>query len=240
MASTSETGHNKNGANFSSAYQILKEMGGLYNPSNETLKLEKLDATKIELSGVMTVLNNKKPVYKNEVADREVEIASLGKITTRALNFARSLPISEPDKENLESQAKKIRGDSKPKKVNPDTAEVESISTSQMSYDSRIANFDTYISQLESHPEYAPNEADLQIVNLRAYYQRLKTLSSNVNAAGNALLTGRTKRNDILYYNPQNVLQIIKDIKAYLKSLGTVGKPYYKALVNLKFKDLPK
>ncbi len=34
MASTSETGHSKNVASFSSAYQILQEMGTLYNPSN--------------------------------------------------------------------------------------------------------------------------------------------------------------------------------------------------------------
>jgi hypothetical protein len=34
MASNSETGHNINVANFSTAYQILDEMGTLYNPSN--------------------------------------------------------------------------------------------------------------------------------------------------------------------------------------------------------------
>ena len=38
----------------------------------------------------------------------------------------------------------------------------------------------------------------------------------------------------------EDVIQIIKEIKAYLKSLGTAGEPYYKALVKLKFKDLPK
>lgn len=43
MASTSETGHNKNVANFNSAYQILQEMGALYNPSNPELKLAILD-----------------------------------------------------------------------------------------------------------------------------------------------------------------------------------------------------
>ena len=240
MASTSETGHNKNVANFSSAYQILEEMGGLYNPSNANLKLTTLDPIKTDLSGVITVLNDKKPVYKNAVADREIEIAPLGKISTRALNFAKSLDISVTDKENLQSQAKKIRGDAKAKVVNPDTAEGDAISTSQMSYDSRIANLDTYTSQLASHPEYVPNETDIQIVSLRAYHLRLKTLSAEVNSAGNALITARKNRNDILYNNPKNVIQIIKEIKAYVKSLGTAGEPYYKALVKLKFKDLPK
>jgi hypothetical protein len=148
MASNSETGHNKNVANFNATYQLLEEMGNLYNPSNPKLLLENLAPIKTDLSEVINLLNEKKPVYKNAVADREIEIAPLGKITTKALNFAKSLDISTTDKENLQSQAKKIRGDAKTKIVNPDVAEGDSISTSQMSYDSRIANLATYINQL--------------------------------------------------------------------------------------------
>ncbi|EKT3958442.1 hypothetical protein [Flavobacterium psychrophilum] len=240
MASTTETGHNKNVANFSTAYQIFEEMGSLYNPSNSNLQLANLAPIKVSLAGVITVLNDKKPVYKNAVADREIEIAPLGKITTRALNFAKSLNISTTDKDNLASQAKKIRGDQKPKSVNPDTAEGDAISTSQMSYDSRIANLDTYTSQLASHPEYVPNETEIQIASLQTYHQRLTTLSGLVNSAGNALITARKNRNDILYFNDTNIIQLIKEIKAYLKSLGQAGEPYYKALVKLQFKDIKK
>ena len=240
MASTSETGNAKNVANFSTGYQILEEMGTLYNPSNSNLQLANLTPIKVSLAGVITVLNDKKPIYKNAVADREIEIASLGKITTRALNFAKSLNISTTDKDNLASQAKKIRGDKKPKVVNPDTAEGDAISTSQMSFDSRIANLDTYTSQLASHPEYIPNETEIQIASLETYHQRLTTLSSLVNSAGNALITARKNRNDILYFNDTNIIQLMREIKAYLKSLGSAGEPYYKALVKLKFTDLQK
>jgi len=240
MASTTETGHNKNVANFSTAYQIFEEMGSLYNPSNSNIQLANLKPIKVLLAGVISVLNDKKPVYKNAVADREIEIAPIGKITTRALNFAKSLDISTADKDNLTSQAKKIRGDQKPKAVNPDTAGGDAISTSQMSYDSRIANLGTYTSQLASHPEYAPNETEIQIASLQAYHERLTTLSGLVNSAGNALITARKNRNDILYFNDINVIQLIKEIKAYLKSLGQAGEPYYKALVKLQFKDIRK
>ncbi|MBC7524618.1 MAG: hypothetical protein H7239_09295 [Flavobacterium sp.] len=240
MASTSEVGHNKNVANFGAAYQIFEEMGALYNPSNANLKLTNLAPIKTALSGVITILNTENPIYKNAVADRETEIEPLGKITTQALNAAKSTTISAANKENLESQAKKIRGDVKPKKINPETAKTEEISTSQMSYDSRIANLDTFTSQLESHPEYAPNETEIKIVTLKAYHNRLATLSSAVNAAGDALITARKNRNDILYFNQNNIMQLIKEIKAYLKSLGKAGEPYYKALVKLQFKDINK
>ena len=65
MASNSETGHNKNVANFSTAYQILEEMGTLYNPSNAKIQLVNLDPIRASLQTVITELNNKKPIYKN-------------------------------------------------------------------------------------------------------------------------------------------------------------------------------
>ena len=145
--------------------------------------------------------------------------------------------MSATDKENVASQVKKIRDDKSLKKVNPETTEGDAISNSQMSYDNRIANLDTYINQLSSHPEYVPNESEIQITSLQAYHQELATASSQVNVAGNALLTARKNRNEVLYTNQNNVIKLMQEVKAYLKSLGDAGTPYYKAFVKLKFKD---
>ena len=236
MASTTETGHNKNVANFSTAYQILEEMGTLYNPTNAKIQLVNLDPIRTSLQTTIVDLNNKKPIYKNAVSAREFAISPLGKLMTKSLNYAKSLDISVIDKENINAQAKKIRGDQKPKSVNPETTETDGISTSQMSYDSRIANLQAYTNQLASHTEYAPNETEIQIASFQTLHTNLVTLSQAVNSAGNALITARKNRNNILYSNDTNVIQLIKDIKAYLKSLGEAGKPYYNAIVKLQFK----
>ena len=235
--SVTETGHNKNVANFSTAYQILEEMGPLYQPSNPNLSLQKLDPIRKVLEGVTTVMNTDQPIYKNDVAERIVVIAPLSKLITRVLNSALSTTMSDKDKENLESMAKKIRG-KRIKPLDPAKATENEISTSQMSYDSRIANFDTFISQLESHPEYSPNEADIKIEALRVYHRNLKDLSSSVNASGNRLLTARTNRNQALYFGTPNVIELMDDVKSYLKSIGEPAKPYYKALVKLQFRDI--
>jgi hypothetical protein len=238
MASVSETGHNKNVANFASAIQVLVEMGSLYNPTNPNLLLANLNPVKTNLGGTITFLNNKKPVYKNAVANREILIAELPSRLTMSLNYAKSTNISQTDKENLSSQVKKMRGDKKAKVVNPETAEGDSISTSQMSYDSRIANFDAYISQLSSLAEYNPNETVIQIADFQNYHQKLTNSSTLVNSAGNELITGRKNRNNILYNDQINVIQLMREIKAYLKSLGSAAEPYYKAIVKLQFKDI--
>ena len=238
MASTSEVGHNKNAANFNTLAQILQEMGTLYNPTNPDIKLFNLEPVKTAIATAINTLNAKKPLYTNAVANREIAIALLGKTTSKILNSFKSLNVSATDKENLTSMVKKIRGDKKPAKVNPDTTETSSISTSQMSYDSRIANLDALISFVNSHPEYNPNEEDIKIAALETYNQQLKTLTQTVNAAGNALITARKDRNNILYKNSNNVLDLAKEIKAYLKSLGDEGLPYYKAATKLTFTNL--
>jgi hypothetical protein len=104
-----------------------------------------------------------------------------------------------------------------------------------LSYDSRIANLDTLISLVSSHPEYTPNEDKIKTATLKTYHEDLSSLSQAVNAAGNMLITAKKQRNIILYNAENNVVQLSRDIKSYLKSLGEPGLPYYKASVKLKF-----
>jgi hypothetical protein len=246
MASRSETGHNKNVANFGTAYQILEEMGTLYNPSNQNIILSKLLPIRTELKAVTKGLNDKLPLYKNNVAAREIAIEPLKKLMTRVINNVKSLDISEANKENIINLAIKIRGYKTKKAPKLDTdaktteSEDDSVSTSQMSYDNRIANLDTLIAQLVSTTKYAPNETDLKIVTLKALHASLEAASTAVNASSAAIITAKKSRNKILYLNKINVIQLIKEIKSYLLGIGDEAKPYYKAIVKLKFTDLKK
>ena len=72
MASNSETGHNKNVANFSTAYQILEEMGSLYNPSNAKIQLANLDPIRASLQNVITELN-----YRNQFIKMQFQLVKL-------------------------------------------------------------------------------------------------------------------------------------------------------------------
>ena len=237
MASTSEVGHVKNVANLGTGIQILQEMGAMYNPSNTNIQLTNLISFKAAIEDTISQINSKIPSYRNAVANREVAIEKLGRTSTKVLNFSKSLNITATDKENILSQVKKIRGHAKIKAVNPETSEASGISTSQMSYDSRIANLSLLINFVASHPEYQPNENEIKIANLQTYQQELSTLSSLVNSAGNELITARLNRNNAMYLTENNILKSMNETKAYLKSLGQAAQPYYKAFVKLKFRD---
>jgi len=232
----SEVGHNKNVANFKSLYQILEEMGTLYNPANQSIKLTELDPIKTVLDEVIETFNTKNPLYKNAVALRQTTMKPLSKLTTRIANSFRASDASEADIDNIDSMAKVIRG-MKNKPINPEKESSEGISTSRMSYDNRTANFDAMIRFLEVHPYYEPNEADIQTPALKLFNQLQKEQNANVNQTANQLLTAREARNKVLYHPTDGVVILAPKIKNYLKSLGESGKPYYKLAVRLKFSN---
>lgn len=230
----SEVGHNKNAANFKSLYQILEEMGTLYNPSNPAIELSAMQPKIAELESVTEIFNAKNPAYKNAVAQRATHTKPLSKLITRVLNNFKASGASEQDIENAKSLAKLIRGGSR-RKVNPETASANTISTSRMSYDNRTANFEALIGFLESHPTYAPNEDEIKIVTLKSVNTEQKSQNAAVNHAANELLTARIARNNTLYNATVGVVHLVRPIKDYLKSLGETGNSYYKAAVRLKF-----
>jgi hypothetical protein len=237
MASTSEVGHNKNVANFGYTCQIVTEMGALYAPSNPSIKLPALTTVNTGLIGSLQNINQKIPIYRNLVAEREIKMTNLRFLATKIYNFSKSIAISKAEKENVNRLVKKVRGDTKVKMVlDPTDTSSKTISTAQTSYDNTIDFFDKLIDQIDSYPEYIPNEDDLKIVNLKLMYDDLKNLNNEVNASIITLITARKQRNDLLYFNDDNAIRLVRDIKSYLKSLGADALPYYKAVVALKLR----
>jgi valyl-tRNA synthetase len=107
MASTSEVGHAKNVANYTTLYQILEEMDTLYAPSNPNLRLVNLQPIKTTLATTIQSLNNTSPIYKNAVAKRENAIEPLGKTVSSVLNSFKSLNVS-PSK-NLQTNQTSVK-----------------------------------------------------------------------------------------------------------------------------------
>lgn len=238
MASKSEVGHKINVANFSAACTILEEMGPLYNPTNANITLEKLLPIKVTLTEQVTQLDAATANYRADAAEKENAISQMDKKATKINNNFKSLDVPDNEKENIANQVKKIRGDSKKPPANPEQQDDKTISDSQQSFNSKVANFNTLIAQLGQFREYAPNEDEIKIRTLQEYTQNLATLNNSVQAASNAVITARAARNNTIYFNDQNARKLIMNVKAYVRSLGDIAKPYYEALVRLKFSNI--
>ena len=113
--------------------------------------------------------------------------------------------------------------------------EVTEISSSQMSFDSRIDNMDKLIKLLTSVTAYAPNEADLKVTALTTLLTDLKTKNTAVITAEAPLVNARIARNDVLYKVGTGVVDTSLDVKTYVKSVFGATSPQYKTISGLKF-----
>lgn len=178
MASTSETGHAKNVANFEKLVAETTAFGENFNPSKATLKLTALNTQLATARAAIAAVNSAEPAYKNAVSARDAAFAPLGKLITRINNALKASDTTVQEDESALTLVRKLQGRRATAKKTEDEKqaaaaegkEIVQISSSQMSYDSRLDNFDKLIKLLSSIPAYAPNEADLKVEALTALY----------------------------------------------------------------------
>jgi hypothetical protein len=244
MASTSETGHAKNVANFDDLISFVAGYGTTYNPSKATIKLTALQTLSTSAKSAINAVNTTLPAYNNAVAAREAAFEPLSKLITRVMNALKATDTTEQVDESAKTLARKIQGTrATAKKTEKEIAaataegkETKEISSSQMSYDSRLDNFDKLIKLLTSVTLYAPNEVDLKVTALTNLYNDLKAKNSAVVNATTPLSNARIARNDILYKTNTGLVDIAFDTKTYIKSLYGATSPQYKQVSKLEFK----
>lgn len=177
MASTSEQGHNRNAVNFDKLIIHCTSYGPTYNPSKASLKIAAMQVQATAAKNSLTTVNTLTPAWKNAVTARVTAFKPFDKLITRANN---ALKASDTTKEVIDSAqtiVRKLQGrratpkkTEEQKKVAADAGNtIVEISTSQMSYDSRLDNLDKLIKLFSSVAAYAPNEADLKTHPLQQF-----------------------------------------------------------------------
>ena len=247
MASTSETGHAKNVANLDELISFVGGYGAVYNPSKSAIKLLALQALSTAAKTAIGAVNSANPAYSNAVAAREVAFAPLGKLTTRILNALKATDTTTQVDESAQTIVRKLQGrratpkksEDEVKALTAEGKEVNEISTSQMSYDSRLDNFDKLIKLLTSVTLYAPNEAELKVAALTTLYNDLKAKNAAVIAATTPLSNARITRNDVMYKPNTGLVDVALDSKSYIKSAFGPTSPQYKQISKLEFKSIP-
>lgn len=244
MNQISETGHAMNVTNFESLLTYIDSLGNLYNPSRECIKREALQTLLDNTHESMNTLYNAQSKYRLAVDERFAAFQPLNKLVTRVSNALKASDSSVQTDESVKTIIRKIQGKrAKPIKVSdhidPETneiTEIKHISTSQMSYDSRLENFDWLIIFLSKIPEYTPNEEELKIESLKAIYTDLKAKNYLVLTTLSYLESERSQRNKMLYQPLTGIVDISIDIKNYIKSLFGATSHQYKQISKLHFK----
>ena len=243
MATFHESGNAKNVANFQDLISFTTGYGPTYNPANPAITLAGLNtkhgAAVTRLADVNTAL----AAWTTAVNSREAIFDPFSAFVTRIVNAVQASAVPPEVIADVRTIARKLTGSrAKPKAPDvpddPATPEDESFSSnsaSQMSFDSRIENFDKLIQLLAAQAGYAPNEAELTVAGLQTLHTSMKAANLAVTNAYTALSNARIDRNKELYDAITGLVTIALEVKAYVKSLFGVSSMEYQEISAIQF-----
>lgn len=248
MANSTATGHSKNVDNLDTLNSSINGYGSMFNPAKASLKYQAL---------LSLALNGRNAIAAEHTAEAAVRNAGDARITafkplsphiTRVINALRASDASVQTVEAVRALGRKVQGvRSASKKTDEATAaktddgpKTRRASMTHMGFESRLDNFDMFIKQLASIPQYNPNEADLKVTGLIAMYNDLKSKNSAAMNAATQLSNARILRDDILYRNANCLVDVANDTKAYVKSVFGATSPQYKQIAKLNFRRAKK
>lgn len=248
MASTSETGHPKNVANFENLVSFVVGFGVTYNPSKITLKVPALQTQLASCKANIASVTSTSVAFNNAVNARMMAFDGLKKLSTRLLNALDATNASTQLVKDFKTVNAKVQGSKLTKAdsgktaklIDPNTPVVETtktISSSQQSYSSLIEHVATIITILSTEPTYVPNENDLKVVTLNTLLTSLKNTNTAVINAYTTVSNARLSRDQSLYNTINGLCETAKEVKMYVKSLYGATSPQYKLISGLEFKS---
>ena len=110
MASTSETGHAKNVANFQNLIAFVTGYGATYNPSKNALKLPQLIALKADAETKLADVVTKNTAYNNKVNERLNAFSGLKSLSTRLVNALQTTDATTETIGNAKTFNRKMQG----------------------------------------------------------------------------------------------------------------------------------
>ena len=239
MASTSETGHAKNVANFQDLIEFVTGYGATYNPSKASLKLSNLVALKASAEGNLTDVTSKNTNYNNKVNERITAFSGLKAYSTRLVNALQTTDATPETVGNAKTFNRKLQGkksSASQTPTDPNAPAPNTISTSQQSYDQLIQHLAGLNSVLEAEPSYTPNETDLQTVTIQTKIAELTAKNTAVATAYTVISNSRIARNETLYSATTGLVETANEVKKYVKSVFGASSPQFAQVKGIEFK----
>lgn len=197
--------------------------------------MDALQTKRDECDAVLVAVTNTLIPFKNAVNAREEGYEDMDSKATRIFNALAASGASEEVLKDARGIVNKISG-RRTSKVDPDNPDAKTISTSQMSYDNRKANFELLVALVKTQTEYNPNEDDLKVISLEAYTARLGALNTDINTSLAAIQAKRTERDEVMYGPLEGMSDIATKVKYYVKSVVGASSPIYKRIAAIRIR----
>lgn len=240
MATTFETGHAKNVANFQNLIAFVKAYGATYNPSKNALKIPQLEALLSDAETKLSDVVDKNTAYNAKVNERLAAFSDLKSLSTRLVNALQTTDASDELIKDAKGFNRKMQGQRVSTNAtiptDPNAPAPNTISTSQQSYTQQLQHLIGLISVLQSEPSYTPNETDLQIATLQAKQSQLATKNNEVATAYVDVSNSRIARNNTLYTNAESIFEVASEVKKYIKAVFGATSQEFAQVKGIEFK----
>lgn len=244
MAKNNETGHAKNVANFAPFTSTCKTFGVRYNPVKVALTTAKMELQLKVAQKMMNDLNRVHSAYTTAVTEREMGFNDLYVLTSGILGALESSDTPKGIIVDAKTVIHKIKGTSRPKKslsaaagTNPEgpVPPAKNHASAKKSFDNRLESLDKLIALLSGNPNYKPNEAELSIAGIKDMQASLIATHNIAEVAYINLSDMRTQRDNLLYLDADNLFDITKAVKSYVRSVFKASSNESKQLTRFKF-----
>lgn len=241
MASTSETGHNKNVTNLETLIIRCEGLGGAYIPSNSQITIPSLTAFYQESKQLVKEVKTTEAPFNEVEGRRKLVFKPLKPTGTKFLNAlkganAPSSVVADAETINRKLQGK--RADNSPTETPIGEIPKDKVSVSQQSYEMQVDHFEKLIEVGTIEPSYNPNEVPLKIATLNAYKDELFAINTEVKTKYVPYSNALKNRNAKLYNPETGIVSVTQQVKNYVKSAFGATSPEYKSISKLVFKDI--
>lgn len=250
MTTFYETGHSKNVANLEDLISYCTAYGAAYNPTKTTIKLTALNTLLTTAKGNLNTVTGTLTAFHNATNTREITFEPVKALSTKILNALIACGASDQTINDFKTINRKVQGKRAGSKLTkadagklsnpsdtttPTEVSDSTISAAQLSYDSLVDHYSKIVALLTSEPLYNPNEANIKVAALNTLLTSLTSSNTSVINATTAYSNARIARNKTLYLPNTGLIDVVKDVKAYVKSLFGATSPEYKQIAGIKF-----
>jgi DNA repair exonuclease SbcCD ATPase subunit len=248
MASTSETGHSKNVANFEELYSICRQMGSRFSPMNQQITLGALSTKLVDSQNALSDTITQASALVRAIKARRDDAETLEDLAPRLVAMLESSNTPEDIIKKVNTLKNKLLGRSKSQKPEQasapsSTAEANlsqvpsenSISTIQASFDKKLEHFEKIIQLLATEPSYNPSEQEFSLAGLNALLTSLRQKNTNLDQMHTVYKDVLRQRNQTIYAPDGGLVDLAGKTKAYVKSLFGLKSPEYMHINSVKF-----
>jgi len=236
MSSNSETGHVKNMDGGQFIIDRCITFGPTYNPSNLRLTVANMGALRMSCHALHVTYKDALMAAKDPINIREARFEYAYRIVIKSIHYFESTDASDAIIADARGLVRKFTGSNiKVKRLPDGTKDPSHVSNSQQSYVQRQDTFNQLVQLYAGNANYAPNEVELQIVQLEALANELHVLNNDMNSVLAPVTAAKIERDHALYDAEAGLVDVMLACKKYVKSVFGVNSPEYKSISGVKF-----